>query len=156
MISQTAEYCLRAVVCLARAQGRAQTTSEIAEATQIPPGYLSKVLQSLSRAGMVTAQRGLNGGFVLARDPATLCMLEIVRVADPSHRVAVCPLGTHGKDLCPLHAQLDEAAAMAEKVLANCTVARLMNTSDQSKCCALNRETAEAGNTSNGDDSCSI
>jgi Rrf2 family protein len=126
MISQTAEYCLRAVVCLAATAGKPQTTQQIADATKIPVGYLSKVLQALGRAGMVSAQRGLNGGFLLGRDPATLSLLEVVRVADPSRRVSTCPLGIHGTDLCPLHRQLDEAAATAERILTSRTIADLM------------------------------
>ncbi len=47
--------------------GRPQTTQKIAEQTQVPSGYLSKVLQALGRAGLVEAQRGLYGGFVLSR-----------------------------------------------------------------------------------------
>jgi len=48
MISQTAEYALRAIVFLADQQGTARTTAQIAEVTQVPPGYLAKVMQSLS------------------------------------------------------------------------------------------------------------
>jgi Rrf2 family protein len=126
VISQTAEYCLRAVVCLAAASGRPKTTHQIAQVTKIPPGYLCKILQALGRAGLVSAQRGLNGGSVLLRDPATLSLLEVVRVADPSHRVTTCPLGIHGTNLCPLHRQLDQAAALAERALASRTIAQLI------------------------------
>jgi Rrf2 family transcriptional regulator, nitric oxide-sensitive transcriptional repressor len=126
MISQTAEYCLRAVVCLAGAGGQPLTTHHIAVTTKIPPGYLCKVLQALGRAGMVTAQRGLNGGFVLQRDPASLSLLEVIRVADPSQRVTTCPLGIHGTDLCALHRRLDQAAVLVEHALAGATVAGLM------------------------------
>lgn len=129
MISQTAEYCLRAIVCLAGTSGQPLTTQQIAEATKIPPGYLCKILQALGRAGMVTAQRGINGGFVLERDPATLSLLEVVRVSDPSHRVTTCPLGIHGKDLCSLHRQLDQAADLAERALASRTIAELTTAS---------------------------
>jgi Rrf2 family protein len=125
MISQTAEYCLRAVLCLGQAQG-CLTTQEVAEATRIPPGYLCKIMQALSRAGIVKAQRGLKGGFVLVREAATLTLLEVVRVADPCRRIATCPLGIHGTDLCALHRQLDRAAAVAEEALAGMTVAELV------------------------------
>ena len=126
MISQTAEYSLRVVVCLAGGTGRSQTTQQIAAATKIPPGYLCKVLQALSRAGLVTAQRGLNGGFTLQRDPASLSLLEIVRVTDHSHRIRTCPLGIHGTTLCALHRQLDNAAALAENALTRMTLAELV------------------------------
>jgi Rrf2 family protein len=125
MISQTAEYCLRAVLCLATSGAEPRTTLQIARLTGIPPGYLCKILRSLSRAGLVSAQRGLNGGFVLQRDPASLTLLEVVRVADPSRRITECPLGIHGKDLCVLHRQLDNAMALAERALAGMTLAQL-------------------------------
>ena len=59
MISQTAEYALRSVVFLGSQVGQPVTTQRIAVATQVPVGYLSKVLQGLGKAGLVDAQRGL-------------------------------------------------------------------------------------------------
>ena len=128
MISQTAEYCLRAVICLAGSDGRPQTTHQIAQATKIPAGYLCKVLQALSRAGLVHAQRGLNGGFVLQRDAATLTLLEVVRVVDPCRRTTTCPLHIHGTTLCALHHLLDDAATSVENALAAMTLANLIAT----------------------------
>ena len=57
MITQTAEYALRAMVYLAD-QEEPRTTNAIAEKTQVPAGYLAKVMQVLSKAGLVHAQRG--------------------------------------------------------------------------------------------------
>ena len=91
MISQTAEYALRAIVYLADQRGSPRTTAQIAEATQVPPGYLAKVMQSLSRTKLVHSQRGLNGGFTLTRDPAGLPMLEIIEAVDPIRRFHECP-----------------------------------------------------------------
>lgn len=51
MISQTAEYALRAVVYLGSQTGQPTTTQRIAAATQVPVGYLSKVMQSLGGPG---------------------------------------------------------------------------------------------------------
>ena len=127
MISQTAEYALRAIVYLAD-QGEARTTTEIAKATQVPAGYLAKVMQSLGRAGLVKSQRGLNGGFTLARDPSGVSVLAVINAVDPIRRYAECPLGiaSHGRQLCPLHRRLDEAAAMVEKAFGNTKVAELL------------------------------
>ena len=128
MISQTAEYALRAIVYLADQGGVARTTSEIAETTQVPAGYLAKVMQSLSRAGLVKSQRGLNGGFKLAHDARQLSVLAVINAVDPIQRFAECPLGipSHGRRLCPLHYQLDQAAAMLEKSFGEAMVAELL------------------------------
>ena len=74
MISQTAEYALRAIVYLADQEGQPRTTAQIAEATQVPAGYLAKVMQALSKVRLVNSQRGLNGGFTLTRDANELTM----------------------------------------------------------------------------------
>jgi Rrf2 family protein len=128
MISQTAEYALRAIVYLAGQEGFPRTTAQIAEATHIPAGYLAKVMQSLSHAGVVHSQRGLNGGFTLAHEPDELSVLEIINAVDPIRRFPECPLGipSHGRRLCPLHFRLDQAAAMVEESFEQTMVAELL------------------------------
>jgi Rrf2 family transcriptional regulator, nitric oxide-sensitive transcriptional repressor len=128
MISQTAEYALRAIVYLADQAGAARTTTQIADTTQVPPGYLAKVMRSLTRAGLVKSQRGLNGGFTLAHDPEQLSILEVVNAVDPIQRYPECPLGieNHGRRLCPLHSRLDQAAAMVEQAFGDTKVAELL------------------------------
>jgi Rrf2 family protein len=130
MISQTAEYALRAIVCIANQGGVPRTTAFIAQATQAPSGYLAKVMKNLCRAGLVTSRRGLNGGFVLAKPPEDLSILAIVNAVDPIRRYPECPLGIahHGRRLCPLHTRLDDAAQLVENAFANSTVAELLET----------------------------
>jgi len=128
MISQTAEYALRAVVYLADQKGAPRTTTQIATTTMVPAGYLAKVMQSLGRAGLVKSQRGLNGGFTLAHDPQVLTVLAVVNAVDPIQRFPECPLGiqSHGRRLCPLHQRLDQAAAMVEQAFGDTKVAELL------------------------------
>jgi Rrf2 family protein len=127
MFSQTAEYALRAVVYLASQEGEAQTTQQIAARTKVPAGYLSKVLQNLSRVGLVAAQRGLHGGFSLACDPEELTIWDIIQAVDPVRRITRCPLGLEGHiKLCPLHRRLDQAIALVEKALKESTLAELL------------------------------
>ena len=127
MFSQTAEYALRAVVYLAAQGGAARTTQQIAEATRVPAGYLAKVMQGLSRAGLVHAQRGLHGGFTLARLAAELSVLDVIQAVDPIRRIRSCPLGLKGHvNLCPLHRRLDQALALVEEALGQSTIAELL------------------------------
>ena len=129
MISQTAEYALRAIVYLADQNGQPRTTAQIAEITRVPSGYLAKVMQSLGRAGLVTSQRGLNGGFTLIDDPHELSVLTVIDVVDPIRRYPGCPLGLveHRRQLCPLHRRLDQAAAAVEKAFGETRVAELLS-----------------------------
>ena len=128
MISQTAEYALRAVVYLADQDGRPCTTARISEATQVPAGYLAKVMQSLSRNRVVNSQRGLHGGFTLLTSPEELSMLEVINAVDPVQRFQECPLKIphHGPNLCPLHRSLDDAGQLLEQTFGGKTIASLL------------------------------
>jgi len=135
VISQTAEYALRAMMCLAASPDHPQTTQEIADQARIPSGYLSKVLQSLGRAGLVDSFRGLGGGFLLTRRPEELTIFEIIQAVDPLQRIRTCPLDVkaHSQKLCPLHRRLDEAMAMVEKAFRESTIAELLEAPDRSR-----------------------
>jgi Rrf2 family protein len=135
MISQTAEYALRAMVYLADQERVPHTTAQIAQATQIPAGYLAKVMQALGRVRVVKSQRGLNGGFTLNREPGKLSLLEIINAVDPVRRFDECPLGlpTHTTGLCPLHRKLDETALMLEREFGATTVGDLVSASEEHK-----------------------
>jgi Rrf2 family nitric oxide-sensitive transcriptional repressor len=135
MLSQTVEYSLRAVVWLASHADDPQTNQQIAAATLVPVGYLAKVMQSLGRGGLVTAQRGKHGGFLLARPPEEISVLEVVNVVDPIQRIQKCPLGiaTHGSHLCPLHKRLDAAIAMVENAFRESSIADLLAEPSRSK-----------------------
>jgi Rrf2 family protein len=128
MFSQTVEYALRAMVCLASPQGRPQTNRRIAKITKVPAAYLSKVLQNLRDARLVDAQRGVQGGFLLSRPAERITILEVVNAVDPIRRIVVCPLGleSHGARLCPLHKKLDQALANAEAAFGSTTLADLL------------------------------
>lgn len=128
MLSQTVEYALRAVVCLARQPGDYLTTAQLSEQTQVPPSYLSKVMQSLTRAGIATAIRGIRGGYALAVAPSQLTLLQVVDCIDPLKRIEICPLGIpgHGKRLCPLHRRLDQLAADARDAFARTTLSQII------------------------------
>jgi Rrf2 family nitric oxide-sensitive transcriptional repressor len=128
MFSQTVEYALRAVVHLASEAPEGRTTDQIAKATKVPRAYLSKVLQSLGRAGLVHSQRGIGGGMTLTKSADELTILEVVNAVEPIQRIKTCPLGldAHGVHLCPLHSRLDNALAMVEQAFANTTVGEVL------------------------------
>jgi len=146
LITQTTEYALRAVVFLAMSDGQAHTTAQIAEGTKVPSAYLSKVFQSLSRAGLVSSQRGLGGGFTLAVDPAELSILEIVEIVDPILRIKSCPLGMpeHGGALCSLHKCIDEALALVEGTLSHSSIQELIDAPTRAGLCTVKKKRRRA------------
>ncbi|HLX63276.1 MAG TPA: Rrf2 family transcriptional regulator [Planctomycetota bacterium] len=135
MISQTTEYALRAMVFLAEREGHPHAAQEIAQATHVPAGYLSKVLQSLVRANLLISQRGLGGGFSLSRSKSEISIYEVVQAVDPIRRIRSCPLElvAHGTNLCPLHRRLDNALALVEDSFKNSTLAEILDTPGSSR-----------------------
>lgn len=124
MISQTAEYALRAVVCLANCPEVSLTTPKIAKITKVPSSYLAKVLQSLGKAKIVKSQRGLHGGFKLAKPAERTTLLEVINAVDPIQPILECPLGlkSHGNKLCLLHKKLNDCIVSTQKVFLEATV----------------------------------
>ncbi|MGN6555816.1 MAG: Rrf2 family transcriptional regulator [Verrucomicrobiota bacterium] len=129
LISRTSEYALRAIIWLVQEPEQSQTTRQIATGTRTPPDYVSKVLQLLSKAGLVRSQRGLGGGFRLAGDPATLTVLDVINAVDPLERIHTCPLGlkAHGTNLCPLHCGLNEVVLQMETSFGKTKLTDLLN-----------------------------
>jgi Rrf2 family transcriptional regulator, nitric oxide-sensitive transcriptional repressor len=128
VFSTTLEYALRAVTFLACNPMEGLTAQRIAAGTQVPDDYLSKVLQQLVRGGVLTSQRGRNGGFQLARPASEISMLTVVNAVEPIVRIDKCPLGLrqHGVRLCPLHKRLDHAFGLVEKAFAETTLEELV------------------------------
>ena len=128
MFSQTVEYALRAVAYLVDQAPEARTNDQIATVTKVPSAYLSKIMQSLKRSGLVRAQRGIGGGMTLAADPQTITILQVVDAVDPIKRITTCPLGleSHGKRLCPLHKRMDNALAEVEDAFRLTTLAEVL------------------------------
>jgi Rrf2 family protein len=135
VFSQTVEYALRAVVHLASEAPAGRTTDQIAAATRVPRAYLSKVLQSLTRSGLVHSQRGLGGGMTLTKSSDAITILEVVNAVEPIQRIRTCPLdlAAHGVRLCPLHKRMDNALAMVEEALGNSSLAEILSEPTRSK-----------------------
>ncbi|PIP71732.1 MAG: transcriptional regulator [Nitrospinae bacterium CG22_combo_CG10-13_8_21_14_all_47_10] len=134
MISQTAEYALRAVVCLAQNPDKPYTTAEIARWTKVPEHYLSKVLLALAKHEVVFSKKGLHGGYVLAQDPENLPLLNVINAVDPIKHIKSCPLKlkTHGANLCRLHQRVNESIDMMEDLFRTSTVALILSEPTQS------------------------
>ncbi len=114
MLSQTVEYALRAMVCLAQSPDELTPTPALASITKVPPNYLAKVLQVLAQADLIKGRRGVGGGYKLTRPANQISMFDVVDAIDTLKPIQTCPLGIedHGESLCSLHKRLDSAVRM--------------------------------------------
>jgi Rrf2 family protein len=82
-ITRQADYAIRAILYLASLNPTDKAaTSLIAEKQEIPPSFLAKIISQLSIAGLIHTSRGAKGGVTLARDPATISLLDVVEAID--------------------------------------------------------------------------
>ncbi len=121
-ITSKSPYALKALVELARCGDEAPVPiGELARRRDIPVQFLEQLFAVLRRAGVLRSQRGVKGGYLFARDPATITVLEVVELLDG-------PLGRDSESV------FAEAAAAARAVLAGATITDV-----------LEREASEAG-----------
>ncbi len=124
MISITSKspYAVNALAELGRSGGSEPVPiGELARRREMPVQFLEQLFATLRRAGIVSSQRGVKGGYRFARDPAEVSVLEIVELLD----------GPVGRDAESVFA---DAAAAARAVLAKTTIADV-----------IERESREAG-----------
>ena len=103
-ISEGSTIGLHAAVHLSKAGGEPVTTKEAAEAMKVSAAHLSKILQRLTKAGIVNAVRGPKGGYLLNKPLSEIRLLDIFEAIEGPMKLKSC-LMTHprcGQDGCML------------------------------------------------------
>jgi len=116
MISITTKspYAVLALAELARcSDGQPVPIGQLARRRDVPVQFLEQLFAVLRRAGVISSQRGVRGGYRFAREPSTVTVLEIVELLD----------GPVGRDAEGVFA---DAADAARKVLARTTIADIV------------------------------
>ncbi len=130
-LSSKSEYCLSALIELADlyASGQPLQIRQIAKRQNIPERYLEQLLLLLKRGGLVRSQRGMNGGYLLARAPQEISLLEVIRCIEgtdaPRHKE-----DDDGQtpEIKTVRSVWGTACHAAEDILENCTLKDLINT----------------------------
>lgn len=81
-MSAKADYALRGILEIAAAKKPPIKRDQIARAQKIPVKFLETILGELKHAGIVASQRGADGGYSLAKDPAQVTVADVIRVID--------------------------------------------------------------------------
>ncbi len=92
-ISDAASLAFHAVVYLAANEDRLISTGEMAETLKVSENHLSKVLQRLTRAGLVRSIRGPKGGYLLKRSAQNITLLEVYEAIEGKLVATDCLLG---------------------------------------------------------------
>src|SRR5919201_3274702 len=84
------DFALRTLMRLAGEPARSFATSEIAAEFGISRNHLAKVVRDLADAGFITTQRGVGGGFALARRPEAITLGAVVRALEGDSALVEC------------------------------------------------------------------
>ena len=130
-LSTKSDYAIKALVRLALADGTSPVSArDIVAFTGIPPKFLEQVMHDLRQAGLVESRRGKGGGYVIARDPASLSFADVIdlidgRRADPLGGRAGSPGSNGGKGRMHGGDQADALVAPVWREVRECTRAIL-------------------------------
>ena len=131
-ISKKGDYAIRGMVYLAgQPPGRVVLASEIARAMDVPPLFLSKILQQFSKSGLVKSYRGSGGGFLLGRPPDTITLCEIVEAVEGPIMPNRCVItgGACNRDkVCTVHPVWKKVQTSIVDILSGVTLKDLSQT----------------------------
>ena len=99
-LTKKADYGLMALKFLAeRADTPSLSAKDIAEAYGIPPQLLAKILQRLTKAGILCSHAGMNGGYALSRPAEQITAFDVIGAIDGPLFITSCETGPRGCDL---------------------------------------------------------
>ena len=130
MLSKTGLHAVRAMVALARLPvGAYAGAARIAQEIGAPQNYLGKLLKALAEEGLAESQKGLGGGFRLARDPHAISLLDVVEPIEHISRWSGCILGRpecSEIEPCAMHQRWKAVRDAYQRMLERTTLAELV------------------------------
>jgi Rrf2 family protein len=140
-LTKKADYGLMALKYLAeQVDSGAQSAKDIAEAYHIPPQLLAKILQTLTRAGLLVSHAGTHGGYALARPAREINAFDVIRAIDGPLFITSC-ITIHGNcDLaghCTIKEPLRKVNDSITELLSKLLISDLVDPTDQAPSHAL-------------------
>lgn len=106
IFSKTTEYAVRILTYMEIKDEKFYSASKLHEVLELPYKYVTKLMTSLSKAGLIKTQMGRNGGYYIARPADKILLSDIIHATNDLKKLDCCVLG-HSKcseeDPCSLH-----------------------------------------------------
>lgn len=124
MFSKTCEYGIRAVIYIVAKSKTNHRVGirDICKEIGAPEHFTAKILQNLSRMGLVSSVKGPHGGFYIEEDAKDIRLIDIIRAIDGNRLFTGCGLGfkeCSEARPCPMHDEFkqlrDDLTAMLER-----------------------------------------
>lgn len=105
-LSKLSDYAVVVLSLLARDRNRLMTATGLSSASGIPEPTVAKVLKLLSKEGVIASTRGVNGGYMLERDPAEISVTELITALEGPIALTACIEGSDDEcgiqEICPM------------------------------------------------------
>jgi Rrf2 family protein len=128
-LTRAADYGVRVMIQLASVPwGTRSSLSELAEAAEVSPAFLSKVLQRLVRSGLVSSRRGKKGGFELLDAGRGASLLDILTALDGVPELNACLLSgsCHRSPWCAAHTVWQQAQTQLREALSSASLEQMV------------------------------
>jgi Rrf2 family protein len=138
MLGKTSEYAIRALVYvyLQNLYGKRPGSKEIAKNIDSPEQFTAKVLQNLTRKGLVSSMKGRGGGFFFDNTASPLTLYEVIRLVEGEGFFSKCGFGLKrcdGENPCPLHEDYSPIREGFLKLVTRQTIHSLANKINEHK-----------------------
>ena len=132
MLSKTCEYAIRAMIYVAKQSqnGNVVNIKEIAANIDSPELFVGKILQGLSKQGLLHSQKGRNGGFYINDVAASISLADIIIAIDGDKIFNGCGVGLDHcseESPCPIHHEYKPVRKMLYKIYKQTTLAQFKN-----------------------------
>ena len=98
LIIRETGYAVAALCVLVKHRQGRVSVAQLAQRMKIPRHFLRKIMQTLNKKGVVSSTKGKGGGFMLARQPAKISLIELIRIFQGPVKLSEC---VFKKTLCP-------------------------------------------------------
>lgn len=129
LVTRKMDYGLRILLVLGCRPTERLTSEALAEAIEVPRQFTLKIAQTLTRAGLIKAQRGVGGGIQLARSPSSISLFDIYRIADTHRAINECLINADActrSRFCATHQELRTIQDRVNSDLKKITLAQLI------------------------------
>jgi Rrf2 family protein len=127
MLSNSSKYAIKAVLYLALKTNEKKRVmvKDISEPINVPQAYTAKLLQHLSREGIISSVKGPRGGFYLSEENKQRTLIDVVNVIDDEHKLTSCILSLekcNAEKPCPLHDLISPSKTVFMKSFTEITI----------------------------------
>ena len=98
LITRDTDYAVRALCCIAEQKQEVISADRLVKSLDMPRPFLRKILQTLTKAGLLNSSKGKDGGFTLALSPGEITLTDVMKIFQGPIKLNEC---TFKKNICP-------------------------------------------------------